>query len=215
MKTSLHLLSVLPASFLLFACGGTDDSSLRASTPEVPSASVDASTPDPAAVVCTGGKDYADFDGATLLGLRTHVPAGTDRARLKPYDVLAAEYTRVLGAAPASLAGAADTFGRTAPRWYEEPSIGGVGLQTAYRVAFDGCLAFVAKGGFPDAPNAANAGERCGAMTRAFWSRTASPDEIAACVDVAVVGSAGEADMSKRWAYACAAVLTASGFLTY
>lgn len=213
MKT-LHLVAVPLASFL-FACGGTDDSPFRQSTPETPAASADVPAPPPDAVVCTGGKDYVGFDGATLLAVRRQVPAGTDRARLKPYDVLGAEYTRVLGTVPASLAGAADTFGRTPARWYEEPSIGGVGLQTAYRIAFDGCLTFVGKGGFAEAPSAANAGEKCGAMTRAFWSRTASPDEIAACADVAVTGSAGESDAPKRWAYACAAVLTSSGFLTY
>jgi hypothetical protein len=52
-------------------------------------------------------------------------------------------------------------------------------------------------------------------MARTFWSRTASPDQTAACVDVAVTGAATVTDPRKRWAYACASVLSSAGFLTY
>src|SRR4029078_8985959 len=76
-------------------------------------------------------------------------------------------------------------------------------------------------------PDANTARTECTAWTRKFWSRDASPDEVQACVEVAVNDSASEvvADNGnvvtqrsapqRRWAYACATVLSATGFLAY
>jgi hypothetical protein len=52
-------------------------------------------------------------------------------------------------------------------------------------------------------------------MTRKFWSRNATPDEIAACVNVATVDASKETDAKRKWAYTCAAVMTSAGFVTY
>ena len=51
-------------------------------------------------------------------------------------------------------------------------------------------------------------------MSRKFWSRTPTTQEIASCADVAMTGAAGE-PIARAWAYACACVLTSAGFLTY
>jgi hypothetical protein len=56
-----------------------------------------------------------------------------------------------------------------------------------------------------------------------MWSRTPTPAEIDACVKVAVTDSVTETPATgarqttpvRRWAYACASVLTSAGFLTY
>jgi hypothetical protein len=122
----------------------------------------------------------------------------------------------VLGNTPASLAGAATTFGQPPARWYEEPVAGAVSLQTALAIAFDGCLTYTATDAqYGSAPTAATASAVCADMARKFWSRTPASGDIQACVDVAVTGTASETNARRRWAYACASVLTAAGFLTY
>ena len=214
----------LIASFVLVltsACSSEDPSSLGNRNPaptdppptDTPPTTTPPGTVDPA--TC-GGKDFASFDGKSLIADRVVANVGVDRGRFKPYDALAAEYNRVLGNTPASLAAAADTFGKSDPRWYDEPLAGGVVLQTAYSIAFDGCLTYTATGtDYAAAPTATTAATRCAAMARTFWSRTASPDQTAACVDVAVNGAASVTDSRKRWAYACASVLSSAAFLTY
>jgi hypothetical protein len=52
-------------------------------------------------------------------------------------------------------------------------------------------------------------------MARKFWSRAPSDDEVKACTDVALTDTASEPDAKRRWAYTCASLLSASGFLTY
>src|SRR5690606_13192745 len=117
---------------------------------------------------------------------------------------------------PASLTGSGATFGQPAQRWYEEPSANAVALQTAYSIAFDGCLTYTASGAeFAAAPDATSAETQCAAMARKFWSKTPGPQEIAACVEGATTGSAAEPQARRKWAYACASVLTSAGFLTY
>jgi len=171
-------------------------------------------TTDPS--TCTPGRNFTGMGGENLIGNRLVANAGVDRGRFKPYSALGGEFSRVLGTTPASLARAADTFGKPEARWYEEPSVGSVVLQTAYGVAYDGCLTYTESAPeYGAAPTAATASTQCAAMARKFWSRTASPDQIAACADVAVSGSASLTDSRKRWAHACASVLTAAGFLTY
>lgn len=213
---------LLVASLALgaFACGDEADPLAGRTNPPQPGSSGE----DPGSTsggptdpkTCTPGKAYMGMGGLDLVAGRVVANAGTDRGRFKPYSSLAAEFQRVLGNTPASLAGAADTFGKPEPRWYDEPSVGSVVLQTSYTIAFDGCLTYTATAPeFAKAPTAADASAQCAAMTKKFWSRTASPDQITACADVAVSGSASIPDARKRWAYACASVLTSAGFLTY
>jgi hypothetical protein len=168
---------------------------------------------DPA--LCTS-KTYAGFDNRELTEDRKVLKLGTDRARMKPFSALQTEYARVLGGAPASLTGAGATFGQPPARWYEEPEANAVALQTAYTIAFDGCLTYTATAGeFANAPDAASAETQCAAMARKFWSKTPGPSEISACVEVATTGSAAEPNARRKWAYACASVLTSAGFLAY
>ncbi len=218
MHTKLHVTAFM--ALLLGACASADGDHLSGGDPAGHDPAVDPPGTKPPGLIdpatCGGGKEFAGFDGKNLVADRVVANAGIDRGRFKPYDALAAEYKRVLGSTPASLAAAADTFGKAEPRWYDEPLAGGVVLQTSYTVAFDGCLTYTQTAAeFGVAPASATATTKCTEMARAFWSHTASPDQIAACVDVAVSGSATEADPRRRWAYACASVLSSAGFLTY
>lgn len=203
------------------ACAAEDANALdgRKNTPADPNAPPPGGDPNPNPPVdpaTCGGKKFLGFDGEDLVARRAVANAGVDRGRFKPYDALAGEFQRVLGTTPASLAAASDTFGKAEARWYDEPAIGGVVLQTGFKIAFDGCLTYVAtKPDFAVAPTAATATAKCGEMARTFWSRTASPDQIAACSDVAIAGAAKEPNAQRKWAYACASVLNSAGFMTY
>ena len=168
---------------------------------------------DPA--LCTS-KTYAGFDNRELTADRRVLKLGMDRSRMKPFSALQTEYNRVLGNNPASLAGSGATFGQPPQRWNEEPQANAVALQTAYTIAFDGCLTYTATAAeFANAPDATSAETQCAAMARKFWSKTPGPSEISACVEVATTGSAAEPNARRKWAYACASVLTSAGFLAY
>jgi hypothetical protein len=185
--------------------GGTD-----------PNANPNAQQPDPGDPALCTSKTYPGFDAKELTADRKVQRLGTDRARMKPFSALQTEYGRVLGNTPASLKGSGVTFGESVPRWYDEPEANAVQLQTAYSIAFDGCLTYTGTAAeFAGAPDQASAETQCSAMARKFWSKTPNPTEIAACVEVATTGSAAEADPRRKWAYACASVLTSAGFLTY
>ena len=164
---------------------------------------------------CTS-KTYAGFDNRELTAERKVLKLGTDRARLKPFSALQTEYARVLGNTPASLTGSAATFGQPPQRWYDEPEANAVALQTAYNIAFDGCLTYTQTASeYASAPDANSAATQCAAMARKFWSKTPAPQEVQACVDVATTGTATEPQPRRKWAYACASVLSSAGFLTY
>lgn len=168
---------------------------------------------DPA--LCSGRK-YVGFGGSSLGADRVVAKRGVDRLRMKPFSALKTEMPRVLGSTPASLIGSAATFGDAPARWFEEPQANAVALQTAYAVAFDGCLTYTASAPeFASAPDATTATAQCATMARKFWSKTPTAAEVQACAEVAVSGTASEPLARRKWAYACASVLTASGFLTY
>jgi hypothetical protein len=204
---------------LLVACGDAGSDQLnRGGGGTGDEAPGEEGTPDPGAggVQCSPSKSYLGYGGRDLTNERTQTALGVDRARLKPFGALQSEYPRVLGSTPASLEGAAATFGQAGPRWYAEPMANSSALQSAYDIAFDGCLTYTSKGAeFAAAPDGPTAATQCGAMARKFWSKTPAPQEVQACVDMATKGAAKETDVRRKWAYACASVLTAAGFLTY
>ena len=55
----------------------------------------------------------------------------------------------------------------------------------------------------------------CQDQSRRFWSREPTEAELSTCVKVATEDTASESDPRRRWAYTCAALLTAAGFLTF
>lgn len=173
----------------------------------------------PEALQCTEkpeGRSYKGFDGARLEAQRVNENVGVNRARVKPYTVMAGEYTRVLGAVPPSLASAAASFDDPPPRWFAEASHSGVSLNALFDISFEGCSAYVkGQANLATAPTAQSASEFCGAMMRKAWSRSASPDEIAGCVDLATNKLTTEPDAKRKWTYVCASILSSSHFLTF
>lgn len=100
--------------------------------------------------------------------------------------------------------------------WYEEPSASANTLYASFTVAYQGCLELTATGtAYAAAPTEATATTICTDLGRQFWSRTPSAEEVAPCVEYAVSETAGEPDPRRRWAYTCASVLSAAGFLSY
>ena len=168
----------------------------------------DASATTAQALQCTTfGKPHVGLGGLDVAAVAEGAAAG-DRARAKPYSALLGEYSRVLGPGnvPASLGNAASTFGVANERWYLEPVLSAVFLNTAFDVAFEGCTTLTSR--LP-APTEDSARTQCASWMRSFWSRDATPDQLDACVAAALESP------DRPWAYACASVLSATGFLTY
>ena len=85
-----------------------------------------------------------------------------------------------------------------------------------FRVSFEGCLGFTASAPeYAATPDDGSANKVCASLARKFWSREPSEAETKACAQVALVDSASESDPRRRWAYTCASLLTAAGFLSY
>jgi hypothetical protein len=221
MKANLSLyVSAIAVALVASACGDDPDQltgrGKNNPDPGTEPGPTDPAPTDPTDPALCKSREYVGFDASPLHATRIVAKIGVDRGRLKPFTALQTEYARVLGAAPASLQGAGPTFGQVPQRWYEEPQANAVALQTAYNIAFDGCLEHTkAAPEFAAAPDAASAATQCGAMARKFWSKTPAPQEIDACVNVAITGAASEAQPRRKWAYACASVLSSAGFLTF
>lgn len=165
--------------------------------------------------LCTvQARSYPGFGGPLEAG-RVEAVAGSDRLRVKPFAALAGEYRRVLGLdAPTRPYRA--TFGAPPARWYEEPQASANTLFAAYSIAYEACLEYTATGEeFAAAPTAETAEQICAGMASTFWDREATADEASACATFAVSETKPEDGPRVQWAYACAAVLTSSSFLSY
>ena len=157
---------------------------------------------------------HVGFAATDFVADRTPGEIGMNRRRVKPYSALASEFRRALGAVPADLATNKAAFGEPPARWYSEPSEGAVSLYTTYTLAFTTCYDTMTGANYNAAPTAATATTECAALQRKFWQRTASPDETKACADM-TLASTTETNARRRWAHACASILTSSGFTTY
>ena len=169
---------------------------------------------EPVPVVCEQTRIYTGF-GGPLGDDRPKILAGSDRMRLKPFAALATEYQRVLGVDfPTSAY--AGTFGKPPARWYEEPAASAATIYASFALAYDGCTRMTMSGGnFDLEPTAPLADRLCRDFARVAWQREANDDEAASCATYAVSQTAPSDPPRKRWAYACAAVLSSSDFLAY
>jgi len=174
---------------------------------------VPGSTP-PGAEQCKGAPHvgFANFD---FVSDRKPGDVGVNRRRVKPYTALSSEFQRAIGAVPAGLPQAAAAFGQTPARWYAEPTAGAVSLYTMYTLSFTSCYDTMTDAKFTQTINAASATTECTAMQRKYWQRTPTPEETKACSDLVTTGLSDEPLARRRWAHACASVLTSVGFTTY
>lgn len=160
------------------------------------------------------GQPHVGFANVDFVADRKPGEIGVNRRRVKPYSALSSEYGRALGAVPAGLTLNAAAFGQVPARWYIEPQAGAVSLYTTYSLAFTGCYDTMTDAKYTQAPTAATATAECAAMQRKMWQRTATPDETKACADF-TLGLTTETVARRRWAHACASVMTSVGFTTY
>ena len=209
--------ALLFVSLGLVACDDDPNALLGSRGPNA-AGGVDGTT-GPAALECTAeakGRSYALFDGSKLEASRANENFGVNRARLKPYDVLAGEFQRVLGVTPPSLAGAASSFDAPPPRWFAETKYGGVAVHAMFDISFEACGAWTkTRPEMATAPTAETARAQCSEHMRKAWSRTPAPEEVDACVDLATTKVSSEPDARRRWSYVCASVLSSSQFLTF
>jgi hypothetical protein len=171
--------------------------------------------PDPPPPECPVTRSYAGF-GGPLEADRPALESGADRLRAKPFGVLASEYDRALGLAGFSTQAYAATFGRPPARWFTEPDASANTIYAAFALAYEACSQHTAAAPeYASAPTTALADMACRTFARSAWQRDATDDEVSACTSYAVDQTNPADDPRVRWAYACAAVLTATGFLTY
>ena len=163
---------------------------------------------------CKLGAPHPGFANVDFVGDRKPGAVGVDRRRIKPYSALSSEFQRALGVVPANLAQSAAAYGEVPARWYQEPTAGAVSLYTTYTLAFTSCYDTMTAPQFAQMPDATSAATECAKMQRKFWQRTATPDEVKACVDF-TMGLTDETVARRRWAHACASILTSAGFTTY
>lgn len=219
-KKALFTLATVALAGAASACADDPDQLLgRGSRTGDPGSSSGGGNVTPEALLCTQkpeGRSYAGFDGVELEAKRLDENVGVNRARLKPHAVLAGEYQRVLGLVPPSLAGSAGSFDEPPARWYAEAQHSGVSLNAIFSISFEGCTAFTKTAPeYAAAPTATTADQVCAALMRKAWSRSPSPDEIAACTTLATTKLNDEPDPRRRWTYVCASILSSSQFLTF
>lgn len=182
-------------------------------------ASTNGTDPSAAALQCTvkpEGRSYVHFDGSKLEATRLNEASSVNRARIKPYTVMANEYQRVLGVIPDSIRTASSSFGNAPERWYAEPVHSGVSMNAVFDISFEGCLSYVQNSAdLKAAPTPQTASAECTRLMRNAWNRSPSPEEVSGCSDLAVTKLANQTDLTRRWAYVCASVLSSSQFLTF
>jgi hypothetical protein len=162
------------------------------------------------------GRSYVQFDGTKLEDSRVNENIGVNRARLKPFNVMQGEYQRVLGLVPTSLAASGGSFDEAPPRWYAEAEHSGVSLNAIFDISFEGCAALTRTAPeYAAAPTAETAVKVCASLIRKAWSRSASPEEITACTNLATQKLSAEPDARRRWTYVCSSILSSSQFLTF
>jgi len=176
----------------------------------------DAGADDDPVAMCEPARPYMGFGGTSLTADRPTIAAYSDRVRLKPFGVLASEYNRALGLTNFDTSAYAATFGNPPARWYQEPQATANTIYAAFALAYDGCLQKTASGtDFATAPSAALADRLCRDFALAAWRREPSAEEVTACTTFAINKTNPADTTRRRWAYTCAAVLTASSFLAY
>lgn len=163
---------------------------------------------------CQEGVPHPGFANVDFVADRAIGAIGADRRRVKPHSALQTEFQRALGRVPEKLASSAAAYGEVPARWYAEPTAGAVSLYTTYTLAFSTCYDTMDGAPYTEMPSASVASTECAKMQRKFWQRTPTPDETQGCVDLAV-GLQDEPVARRRWAHACASILTSAGFTTY
>ncbi len=171
---------------------------------------------------------------------RVDAVAGSDRIRMKPFAVVNAtkdkqytmsvdtvfpsEFKRVLGVSGNDLGTAAvlSAYGVLPDRWFVEPQAGAIPLYSIYVTAFKACSKYVRLPANAEYKSlATDPVATCAALQRKAWNRTPTQPEVDACAGIAKdpsndVGTNMDKDNALlRWSYACAAVMTAEGFVTY
>ncbi|MDQ3365217.1 MAG: hypothetical protein M3680_07300 [Myxococcota bacterium] len=181
-----------------------------------PSSTGDDAPPDVEPTTCEATRAYLGFGGGALDADRAAIVAGSDRVRIKPYAALSAEYRAALGLADFDTRAFAATFGAPPARWFSEPAASANTLYAAFALAYDACSRQTATAAaYASAPTAELAALNCRDYARRAWHREATDDEVLACATYAVDQTDPADEPRRRWAYACAAVLSASGFIAY
>jgi hypothetical protein len=196
--------------------------------PTLPSAAQCANVPTGRAWLGLGGEHLEASRRDTAAFLDLHRPY---RGSLKSGNdwVLTGDITGAVGAdafsAPESRdPGTGGAFGVAPDRWSEEPTVGPFAVFVTYSFAWKACVAAITRPPSRNVPGwyEHTAFEPTPDRARAFcrrtqanaWRREPTTDEVDACVDLAL-NLAEEPDLTKRWAYVCASVVSSMNWLSY
>jgi hypothetical protein len=194
---------------------GTDPTAPGGTGGAAPGEAAPGTTPGAAAPGLCEGKPHIGFANVDFVADRKPGELGTNRRRVKPYSALRGEFQRAIGVVPPTLAVNAAAFGEAPARWYVEPVQGAVSLYTTYTLAFTSCFDSMTQAEFQVAPTVASATDQCTKLARKYWQRTPTTEEVTACAALAATDLATEAVPRRRWAHACASLLSSTGFTTY
>lgn len=193
---------------------GVNDSGIDATGSELPSPF------ETVALTCgSQATVYTGFGNRKLSVTRVSdedMPRYGDRFRIKPYEVLSAEYMRATGVVPTALPAARATFAAPPARWYKVPQHSSITIFTIYNLSYEAALR-MAEGdaSYKLAPNAANTQPVCESFAEKAWRFKPSMAQIESCMRVALEETKDLSRAEARWAHALASVLTASNFLAY
>ncbi len=134
---------------------------------------------------------------------------GDDTQRIKSYESIVADYKRLFGKVPASLAASGSTFGSPVAYWYKNPEVGAVALNVLLNAAVEAC-------GDEVMPNLVRAEleASCNTWATRFWLRPATAEERESCVMTAL-DSAVNLPVKQRAIFTCASMLISLPALTF
>lgn len=192
----------------------------------------------PSAALCESrslGRSYRSFDGQAREAQRAGTAAGIDRALptrnaarggrheldrrfTEALDIQAwTELTAELRARSTQ-----STFGVPKDRWFSRVNLGpmtAVKLASLAFMACDGALrratgrAYFARPEFQSVPTPEAAEPICAQLMEHAWRRVPEPEELEACVNLAIEGTSPEPDPVRRWAYVCSSVFASVEYI--
>lgn len=134
---------------------------------------------------------------------------GQDTRRIKSYNMLMDDYTRIFGEVPLNLESSANAFKAAPEYWYDEPEMGAVSLNVLANAAVQSCE----NENLP-AIDATALRTSCADWAKRMWLRDATDAELDSCVAVAMEDTAELSD-KERAIFTCVSMMISIPALTY
>jgi mono/diheme cytochrome c family protein len=134
---------------------------------------------------------------------------GQDTLRIKSYEMLKADFTRIFGAVPTNLAASATAFKASPKYWYDEPEMGAVSLNVLANAAVQSCNTETLPAITPAALRTS-----CADWARRMWLREATAAELDSCVAVGMEDTT-TLPAKERAVFTCVSMMISLPALAY